>query len=228
MIEIILTVVAIVVSTILLVMALQSLPTTRLYKKTPYLLDMGFIRARIDIGTRVFMTILVGLSPFYFMFMTELTAISIVLPLIVTPLCAALFLNPELQRIDQASLVVTKPLLSTVATVHLRNAYQPFDRETYAELMQLVRVLPSKGIPRITLTSPMFYKSNDELRDFSTLEKQLLRHNATLIHGPAKRFDCILGKIAIFLAANKYSGTTWHKIDTQRWHIIHIDSQAAA
>jgi len=169
---------------------------------------------------RILVTTLAILGPTYsFMLSGDLGLRSILLPFVAFPISLALLLPVEFKRAENSQLVFSKPLWSSVATVHLKSHYQSFSRETYVELIELVKLFPSKGVSTIKLTSPMFYHPNGELRSLRTLEKQLARNKATLRHAPVRFFDCIIGKIIMSVNKPKVKNT----INIRHWHAITID-----
>ena len=199
---------------------LQRFPSTCVYKKSQFLIDDGFIKGRVNFGLRILATTLACLSPIYMsVFSAELTLCHFLLPFAVLPISVAILLPVEFQRTGDAKLVFTKPLWCSVATVHLKSHYQRFDRDTYIELIELVKLLPNKGVTKIIMVSPMFYYPNGELRSFRLLEKQLSYHNAKLRHYPAPKFGCIIGKISMLLSKPNTSST----INLHQWHMMTID-----
>ncbi|GIU51306.1 hypothetical protein TUM4438_40470 [Shewanella sairae] len=181
---------------------------------------MAFLKGRIDFALRLLATFLVTLAPIYvFVLIRELTVWHFVLPFLFAPIIIAALFPIEFQRTIDAKLVLNKPLWSPVATVHLKEHYQRFDRDTYLELIELVKLLPNKGVTKITMASPMFYYPNGELRSFRLLEKQLSYHNAKLSHSPAPWFGCIIGKISMLLNKPDANST----INLRQWHIMTID-----
>ena len=225
--EIIISLSLITLTTILSGITLQIFSNTRIYKKEPYLLNDGFTRIRVDFFLRTLAFALVCLTPLYLW--VELVALVrlelwiFIVSFFVIPLFFASLPNLELQLHEQSKLVISKPLFSTKVQLHLKKPYQAFDRQTYQELLKLVSILPQYGIEQVKLTSPMFYEHNGQLRNFQTLEKLLMRHNATLQHVPAKWFDCILGKIGMRLSRSPQKKTGLEKINTNQWQTVTID-----
>lgn len=202
---------------------LQKFPCTRIYRQPRYLIEYGFIKGRINRCLRILATVLATLGPIYsVVLIDDLGLASILLPFMVLPISVAFLLPVEFQRAENSQLIFSKPLWSSVATVHLKSHYQSFSRDTYVELIKLVKLLPSKGVSTIKLTSPMFYHPNGELRSLRTLEKQLARNKATLSHAPVRFFDCIIGKIIMNVSKPNVKNT----INIRHWHVITIDLES--
>ena len=129
---------------------------TRVFHKPPSPLHDGFISARLDLALRLTVSLLALLGPFYVAFIDMVTLWDMVLPFVLFPAVTGLLINPELSTYTHSKLVITKPLLSQTATLHLKSPYQQFDRQTYQELLHFVQTLPEHGIKHIKLNSPMF------------------------------------------------------------------------
>ncbi len=217
--QIILTVIA----SLLLLILFQCSQNTRVFHKPPSSLQGGFISARLDLALRLTASLLALFGPFYIAFMDMVTLLDIVIPLALFPAVIGLLINPELSIDTNSKLVITKPLLSKTATLHLKSPYQHFDRQTYQELLHLVQILPEHGIKHIKLNSPMFYHANGKLRCMAILEKGLDKRGARLIHSPAGAFDCFLGKISMLLSTDQRKKAGLANINLRSWYTLNIE-----
>ena len=137
------------------------------------------------------------------------------------PLFIGLAPSIEWQLRKDAKLAFCKPVGSTVATIHLRNPFQPFDLRTYQELLELVEVLPkAHGVTKLRLSSPMFYHPSGALRSFASLEKQLHKLGASLHHSPSSDSH-VFGKLCIKIHATQHPEKL-SQIDLQRWYQLDI------
>ncbi|MGL4476124.1 MAG: hypothetical protein ACRCT7_16970 [Shewanella sp.] len=204
----------------LLVIALQMLPETQVFRKPPYLVSQGFLRCRANMFMRVALLAAAGATPT--LVVTANTSASLwLLALIGVPLVISLAPGIEWQLRKDAKLAFCKPVGSTVATVHLRNPFQPFDLRTYQELLELVEVLPkSHGVTKLRLSSPMFYHPSGALRSFASLEKQLHKLGASLHHSPSSDSH-VFGKLCIKIHATQHPEKL-SQIDLQRWYQLDI------
>lgn len=208
--------------TLIVINIIKATKNTRFHYKTPTRLQRGFIYAKGIFILRVMTLCLCLSTPLYILFYNVLTFWDILITLMGFPAITALIISPELSTASNAKLVITKPLLSCTATLHLKAPYQGFDRQTYQELFALVECLPQYGIKKIALKSPMFYDANRKLRSMSLLEKGLNKRGASLSHSPAGVFDCLLGKISMLLTQNKHKNSNHHTFSLQKWHKIVI------
>lgn len=198
---------------------LQNIPQTKLANRPKILLSNGFVRARYDLATRFFahsvcITVpltIIGLLPIAEMAFctTTFAALGVLIP-------------PELRLNSDSELVVTKSLFGSCAEIHLRNPYQSFTRRTYQELLRLVEYLPDKGIKRLKLTSPMFYRADGTLREFSTLEKLLAPKNAILSSYKAKPWRNLLGQLSMIVDGGKAKKEKISNINLNKWHVLDI------
>jgi hypothetical protein len=195
---------------------------TRFHYKTPTHLTQGFIYAKGIFIMRVIALWLCLSTPLYILFYSVLTFWDILITLVGFPAITALIISPELSTAPNAKLVITKPLLSPTATLHLKAPYQGFDIQTYRELFALVECLPQYGINNISLNSPMFYDTKGELRSMNLLEKGLNKRGARLSHSPAGTFDCLLGKISMLASRDKKKHIKIHNVTLLKWHKIAI------
>lgn len=209
------------VAAVVLFIFLQVLPSTRLKYKAP--LVNGFIKTRANMILRLLASTLALFGPFFIIFIDLMTLDEALTLLLLCPIVFGLLLNPELTLSSNARLVITKSLISHTATLHLREPYQDFDRKTYQELLQLVTLLPQYGIEHIMLKSPMFYHASGSLRSMAMLEKGLNKRSAWLTHSPARRLDCLLGKISMLVSTSKQKKSKIHHISLFRWHQILIN-----
>ncbi len=207
---------------LLLLTLLQHRQYTRLFSPPAKLLQRGFLAARAHLALRLIASLSASLLPLYFLFIEAGPLRDIVIVLVLLPIVTALIISPELSLTKDAKLVMTKPLLSRTATLHLRTPYQDFDIQTYRELFTLVECLPQYGIKTITLNSPMFYDTRGKLRNFKRLEKGLNKRRARLSHAPIGRFDCLLGKISMLLSRDKRKHSSHCTTNRLRWHKIVI------
>ncbi|WP_394230735.1 hypothetical protein [Shewanella colwelliana] len=201
---------------------IKATQNTRFHYKTPTRLQQGFVYAKGIFILRVIALWLCLSIPLYILFYSVLTVWGIFITLVGCPAIAALIITPELNTAPNAKLVITKPLLSRTATLHLKAPYQDFDRQTYQELFTLVECLPQYGIKKIALNSPMFYDTNGKLRSMNLLEKGLNKQNARLSHSPARVFDCLLGKISMLASRDKQKHIKKHNVTLLKWHKIVI------
>ena len=139
------------------------------------------------------------------------------------PAVIGLLITPELSSTKNPKLVITKPLLSNTATLHLKSPYQHFDRKTYQELLHLIRILPMHGIKHITLNSPMFYHANGKLRNMDMLKKELTKCDARLSHSPTGSFHCLLGKFSLLAATDQRKKAGLANINLLNWHTVRIE-----
>lgn len=200
----------------------QWLQDTRIIHKKPVDLKRGFIIARLDVALRLMAANLSLLTPFYFLMIEYVTLLDLIVPLVIFPVIISLIVNPELAIDSSANLVITKPLVGKGVTLHLRQPYQDFDRQTYKELLHLVEELPKYQVKVIKLSSPMFYDKRGKIRSFDTLEKGLNKRNAFFVHSSAGRFSCLVGKISMLLSSDKRKKEKIHNISLSKWHEIKI------
>ena len=195
---------------------------TRFHYKAPTRLQQGFIYAKGVFIMRLFALWACLSLPLYILFYSVLTYWDILITLVGFPAITALIIAPELNTAPNAKLVVTKPLLSRTATLHLKAPYQGFDRQTYRELFALVESLPQYNVEKLSLNSPMFYDNKGELRDMNVLEKGLNKRGARLSHSPAGAFDCLLGKISMLLSTDQQKKAGLANINLRNWHTLNI------
>jgi hypothetical protein len=201
---------------------IQPIRDTLRHIRTPRRLHQGFLYAK-GVFIMQLITVWLGFSaPFFLLFYSSLTGWDIFIGLIGLPMAIGLMITPELNIAPSAKLVITKPLLSATATVHLKSPYQGIDIQTYRELFRLVECLPQYGINTLSLSSPMFYDATGQLRCFSVLEKGLNKRGARLSHSPAGAFDCLLGKISLRLARPRPKHALTHPVTLLKWHKIRI------
>ena len=210
-------------TSLLLFAALQYSQYACLFSIPRTLLKRGFLVARGNLALRLMLSFLALLSPFYALFIEAVKIEDFAFPLIALPVFISLFAAPELHTEPNARLVITKPLLSRTATLHLKSPYQGFDRQTYRELFALVESLPQHGIDNISLNSPMFYDNKGTLRDMNVLENGLNKRHARLSHSPAGTFDCLLGKISMLISSDPRKKAQLNKINMTKWHCITIE-----
>lgn len=193
---------------------------TRFHYKTYTHLSQGFIYAKSLFIMRLVPLYLCLIIPLSILFYNVMTHWDLLLILSTFAAITALIIAPELHISPNAKLVITKPLLSHTAILHLKAPYQGFDKQTYQELFTLVEYLPRHGVNTLSLTSPMFYNKQGQLRSLKLLEKGLNKRGARLSHSPAGVFDCLLGKISMLLSPNKRKKAQKSLIDLLRWHNI--------
>ena len=208
---------------LLLFIAFQCSQDIRVFRKPPTLLLSGFIFARVDLALRLSVSLLALFLPFYITFLDIVTLLDVVIYLFLFPALVGLLINPELNIDTDSKLVITKPLLSSTATLHLKSPYQHFDRQTYQELLHLVLILPEHGIKHIKLNSPMFYHANGKLRSMNMLEKGLGKRGARLIHSPAGAFDCLLGKFSLLVSTDQRKKAGLANINLRSWYTLDIE-----
>ncbi|MEE1981509.1 hypothetical protein [Shewanella xiamenensis] len=191
-------------------------PKFRLLKRPTNLLASGFIKAKIDLAIRVFahsFSVSFPLMVFDFLSVSEAIIYNSVFILL------ALLIKPDVRINENADLMMTKGIIKNVVSIHLVNPYQNFTKKTYSELLKIVETLPHHGIKTIYLSSPMFYLSDGTLRDFSLLEKLLMKKGATITSYEAKQYSFLLQKINLLIRSNREK---LNKIKLNKWHIIKI------
>ena len=201
---------------------IKTTKNTPFHYKTPTRLRQGFLYARSVFIIRLFTLCLFLYIPLYILFFNVLSSWDILITLVGFPMFIALIVAPELNTTPNAKLVITKPLLSSTVTLHLKAPYQGFDRQTYQELFALVECLSQYGIEKIALNSPMFYDNKGELRSQDLLKNGLIKRKARLTHSPAGTFDCLLGKISMLVSRDKQKKSQFHHINNLKWHKIVI------
>lgn len=122
----------------------------------------------------------------------------------------------RVQTSSAAKLAVVPYLLKrTYAQIHLSNAKQAFDKQTYRELPQLLHELSDIGFEVVTLTSPMFSKKN-KIRNLAVLKKTLSNEVKDIQIKPL-HWSMVLWKICL-LSFAKYvqRAPSLHNV-----HVIH-------
>lgn len=84
------------------------------------------------------------------------------------------YTNMFIIKKEANSKLVTVPNMfdSQTVALHLASNNQSFDKETYRELKQLIRLLKCVNVKKVTLCSPMFFK-DDEIRNTNILHRYL-------------------------------------------------------
>lgn len=201
---------------------LQKISFIRLQKRPLNLLAKGFARPRV----RLFITLLAHSATQVAVTQWMLGELSLYQPIFLYCISLALVISvivaPELQHAPTSKLVITKPIFSTTATLHLAKPFQDFDKATYSELLTLVQILPTFHVKKIQLSSPMFYHPDGTLRDFSTLEKLLNKKNAALTTYEAKPWQNVLGKIIMMMNSCQEKKEKLKNINLSKWQVLTI------
>lgn len=191
-------------------------PKFRLLKRPANLLTSGFIKAKIDLAIRVFahsFSVSFPLMLFDILSLSESIIYNSVFILL------ALLIKPDVRIKENADLMMTKGIIGNVVSIHLVKPYQNFTKKTYSELLKIVETLPYHGIKTIYLSSPMFYLSDGTLRDFSLLERLLIKKGATISSYEANKYSFLLQKLNLLIINNREK---LKKIKLNKWHIIKI------
>lgn len=201
--------------TVLLTLVVKT-PKFRLQKRPTNLLTSGFKKAKIDLAIRVFAH---SFSVSFPLMVFDILSVSEAIIYNTVFILLALLIKPDVRIYENADLMMTKAIIGNVVSIHLANPYQHFTKKTYSELLKIVETLPHHGIKTIYLSSPMFYLSDGTLRDFSLLERLLIKKGATISSYEANKYLFSLQKINLLIRNNR---DKLKKIKLNKWHIIKI------
>lgn len=196
-------------------------PLLTLWKRPPS--DIKYpIRARMGQAIRAMILSLIILSPVWFYVNNgEFTSINdpLFISLLLFVLC--FLLPPQLQHPTTPHLIVNKNIFTNTYSVHLITPNIPLNKPVYKELFILLEQLHIQCANKVIMSSPLFYNSNDSLRDLTFLTKRLKKQGITLTHRQIKWHEDVLSRFSLFLSRHIFHRkdkevqelkTQWHRI----------------
>ena len=180
---------------------------------------------RVMKGVKLSLLFTLSLAPFLyifygndFLFLSSLIA----LPSFLIGYC----LPPKIYIPYVNELTVSTELFSKTVNIHLANYNDPFTRNSYKRLNEVLFHLNERGYESIKMTSQLFSKYND-VRDFKTLELVLKKQGYIMHWSEVKPYEYLLTRLsfAIVRAVSdskslKNVGSKWIQIEINKSFVI--------